>query len=360
MSGPTSPGARPAVEVPRRRALRHLWRALPVPLAVALAAYALRSADLRRAAGLLGSLGWRLPLLLLPNLAVTLIEAVAWRRSFALVGGRPRFAPLVGVRLATEAVMLGVPSGALVAESLQPYLLKRRCGLSLETAVVASVGRKFFVVVSHGLVLGAVTLAAWPLLDRISQRAIGHRWLAWLLLASAGFMIAAFGAGFAAGARARVAERLRLVLDRVMGRWMGGWLERQAPRFRRADEQLARFFGHDPRALVLPMLLYALGWVVRGLETLVYLRLLGVSVSITVATLVEATLVLVRSVAVPVPAGLGVQDAGYVLTLGALGVPDAATVGAAFLLLKRGKDLFWILLGFVLLALGERGRPRDA
>ena len=34
--------------------------------------------------------------------------------------------------------------------------------------------------------------------------------------------------------------------------------------------------------------------------------------------------------AVPVPAGLGVQDAGYVLCLRALGVPDATTVGAAF------------------------------
>jgi len=345
-------------ETARRSALRHLYRALPALLALALGAYVLRSADLRRAAGLLGSLGWRLPLLLLPNFAVTLIEAVGWQRSFALVGRRPRFAPLVRVRLATEAVMLGVPSGALVAESLQPYLLKRHCGLPLETAVVASVGRKFFVVVSHGLVLAVVTLLAWPLLERVSQRAIGHGGLAWLLLASAAFMIVAFGAGFAAGAQAGLAERVRLVLDRVMGRWIGAWLRRHAPRFQRTDEQLVLFFWRDPRALVLPMLLYAVGWLVRGMETLLYLRLLGVSVSLTVATVIESTLVLVRSVAVPVPAGLGVQDAGYVLTLGALGVPDATTVGAAFVLLKRGKDLFWILLGFVLLALGERGRPR--
>ena len=55
--------------------------------------------------------------------------------------------------------MLGLPSGALVSESLQPWLLKRRCGVPFETAVVASVGRKFFVVVSHGLVLALATLA---------------------------------------------------------------------------------------------------------------------------------------------------------------------------------------------------------
>jgi hypothetical protein len=29
-------------------------------------------------------------------------------------------------------------------------------------------------------------------------------------------------------------------------------------------------------------------------------------------------------------------------------------VGAAFVLLKRGKDVFWILLGFLLLGIGRR------
>lgn len=345
-----------ALSAGTRRRLQHLYRFGPAVLSLALGAWVLRSADVARVARLVGSLGFFLPLLLLPNFVVTVLEAVAWRRSFTLIGERPRLAPLVRVRLACEAVMLGVPSGALVSESLQPYLLKRHCGVPFETAVVAGVGRKFFVVVSHGLVLAAVTLLAWPLLGRISRRAIGHGGLPWLLLASAAFLVATFGVGFAAGARARVAERLRFVLDRLMGRWLGAWLERHALRFQRADEQLVSFFSHDPPALVWPMVLYSAGWVVRGVETLVYLRLLGVDVSLTTATVVEATLVLIRSLAVPVPAGIGVQDAAYVLTLDALGVPQATTLGAAFVLLKRGKDLFWILLGFALLAVGERER----
>jgi uncharacterized membrane protein YbhN (UPF0104 family) len=63
---------------------------------------------------------------------------------------------------------------------------------------------------------------------------------------------------------------------------------------------------------------------------------------------------------VPLPAGLGVQDLGYVLFLKALGVPDATTVGTAFVLMKRGKDLFWVLLGFGLLAVGERREARPS
>jgi uncharacterized protein (TIRG00374 family) len=343
-----------------KRLLRHAYRAVPAIVALSFAVYVLRSADMSRVATLVRSLGWKLPLLLLPNFAVTLIEAMAWRRSFALVDERPVLARLVRVRLICEAVMLGVPSGALVSESLQPYLLKRRCGLPLETAVVASVGRKFFVVVSHGLVLAAATFLEWPLLDRVSQRTLAHGGLPWLLLAAAVFMIVTFGVGLAAGARAQIVERVRRALDRVVGRWLGAWLQRHALGFRRTDEQLARFFTRDPRALVLPLLLYSAGWLLRGVETLVYLRLLGVNVSLTAATVIEAALVLIRSIAVPVPAGLGVQDAAYVLTLEALGVPDATTVGTAFVLLKRGKDLFWILLGFALLAFGERGRPAQA
>ena len=134
-----------------KRLLRHVTQVLPALLALGLAAFVLRSADLTRVLALVGSLGAWLPLLLLPNLAVTLIEAVAWWRSFGLLGARPRFASLVGVRLVVEAMMLGLPSGAVISESLQPYLLKRRCGVPLETGIVATVGRKFFVVLSHGL-----------------------------------------------------------------------------------------------------------------------------------------------------------------------------------------------------------------
>jgi uncharacterized protein (TIRG00374 family) len=341
-----------------RRLVRHAARLLPGLLALGLAAFVLRSADLPRVLDLVGSLGWRLPLLLLPNFAVTLLEGVAWWGTFARLGPRPGFVPLVGVRLVTEATMLGLPSGAVVSESLQPWLLKRRCGLSLETALVASVGRKFLVVVSHGIVLVAATLLAWPLLARVSREAIGRPGLPWMLLAVSAFMFATFGAGLAFSGRARLAERTRGGLLRLGGRWLGPWLERHAARFERTDDHLVTFFERDRAALLLPMLLYCAGWVVRGAETWVFLRLLGTDVSFLAALVVETAIILVRSAAVPVPAGLGVQDVAYVLTFRALGLPDATTLGTAFVLLKRGRDLFWILVGFALFALGDR-TPAD-
>jgi uncharacterized membrane protein YbhN (UPF0104 family) len=162
----------------------------------------------------------------------------------------------------------------------------------------------------------------------------------------------------AATVQGRIGDRTHRALERVGGRWLGSWLERNAARFRKTDERLSAFF-RNPAGLAAPVALFLVGWLLRSLETYAYLRAVGVSIPPTVAMVIEAALILVRALAVPVPAGLGVQDVGYVLCLRALQVPDATTVGTAFVVLKRGKDLIFILIGFLLLATG-RGRPLHA
>jgi uncharacterized protein (TIRG00374 family) len=337
-----------------KRQLRHLARLLPALLSLGLLAWVLRSADVGRALGLVRSLSWRLPLLLLPNLAAVLSETAGWWISFVRLGCRPRLSALLGVRVVADALLLGLPWGSVVSETVQPYLLRRRCAVPLETGIAASVARKFFVVVSHGIFLALGTLLAWPRLEHNSTAAIGQTGLPWLLLVTSLALVAAALAGVVATAHGRVADRVHRGLDLLGGRWLRSWLERSALRFQRTDEELATFFGHAPLRLLPSIALYELGWLVRSLETWLFLYLVGVDVSLAVAMVIETALILVRALAVPVPAGLGVQDTGYVLCLKALAVPDAATVGAAFVLLKRGKDLFWILLGFVLLGLGRR------
>jgi uncharacterized protein (TIRG00374 family) len=253
-----------------------------------------------------------------------------------------------------DALMLGLPSGSVLSETVQPYLLKRYCGMPTENGVVATIARKFFVVLSHGLFLAVATFIAWPVLERGSRAAIGRVGLPLLLLLAAASLILVAFLIVTATTLGQVADRLHRGLERFVGRWMGSWLERNALRFRRTDEALGAFFKQRPLDLIAPVLLYMGGWMIRSLETLWFLHLVGVDAPLSAAMVIETTLILVRALAVPVPAGLGVQDVGYVLSLKALGVPAATTVGAALVLLKRGKDLFWILAGFLLLGLGRR------
>jgi uncharacterized protein (TIRG00374 family) len=340
-----------------KRLLRHATQLVPALLSLGLLAWVLRSADLGRALELVRALGPWLPLLLVPNLLAIVSETGGWWLSFNRLGARPRFRSLVSVRVIGDALMLGLPSGSFVSETVQPWLLKRRCGVPTELGIVATVARKFFVVVSHGLFLGLATILAWPLVERASRTAIGRVGLPVLLLLAALVLVTVAVLLVTATALGQMAERLRRGLDRFVGRWMGSWLERNALRFQRTDEALARFFRR-PWGLLPCVLLYLLGWFIRSLETFLFLRLVGVSAPLPAAMVIETALILVRAMAVPLPAGLGVQDLGYVLSLRALGVPDPTTLGAAFVLLKRGKDAFWIAAGFLLLSLGRRaGAP---
>ena len=100
-----------------KRLVHHLAQLLPALLSLALLAWVLRSADASRALTLVRSLGWRLPLLLLPNLAAVLAEAAGWWASFSRLGARPRFHQLLGVRVVVDALMLGLPSGTVVSNA---------------------------------------------------------------------------------------------------------------------------------------------------------------------------------------------------------------------------------------------------
>ncbi len=311
----------------------------------------LRSADLSRAWGLVDALGWRLPLLLLPNLLALAADSAGWWLCFARLDGRPRFLSLLRVRVSGDALLLALPSGTVVSESLQPYLLAQRCDVSLERGIVATLIRKLLIVLSHGLFLALATLLSWTALDRASHQMIGRSGLAWLLLGVALSLVAAALAGAVASAHRRLAGGLHRGLGRLAGRWLGTWLERNALRFQTTDDTLSSFFAHHPSGLVPPILLYLAAWLAHALETLLFLRVVGVHLPLPTAMLIETALILVRAMSVPVPGGLGVQDVGYVLCLRALGVPDAVTVATAFVVLKRGKDLAWILFGFLLLGL---------
>ena len=99
-------------------------------------------------------------------------------------------------------------------------------------------------------------------------------------------------------------------------------------------------------------------WLVEAFETALILRLVGGPLDLGLAMTAEVGVSLVRSIGNVAPAGLGVQDAGYAVLFEALGVPAPTT--AAFVLLKRGKELVWIAVGYALLASMRRPRAVDS
>ncbi len=236
-----------------KRRLVHLVRLLPAAGALALFILTLHRADLGKAFGLIASIGFALPLLLLPFLVVTALEALGWSLAFRRLGRRLPFDGLLKVRLSAEAIAMALPSGPLIGESLQPYLLRRRCGLPFEQGAVGVVARKFFVILSHGVFLAFSALVAYGPLQAASNRAIGRPGLAWLLLATSAGLAAVAGALATLLGHARIAQRSRHALERLGLSWLRPWLERHAVKFREADADLARFFSNRPARLLQPL-----------------------------------------------------------------------------------------------------------
>ncbi|XXT25386.1 lysylphosphatidylglycerol synthase domain-containing protein [Sorangium sp. So ce429] len=340
-------------------------------LGVAVAAAAmwstLRGADFPGVAALIASVGApRMALALLPNLVARLFQTEASRRVFdaSAVGGagavgRPApFARYLALTLSTEALNMSVPAGAALSESVTFYLLQRWCGVPGPQGIAGIAARRSLILLANAVYVGIALALGFGHLERASIPLLGAPGLPWLVVLSGLGLLAAALALAGALISGTVASRVFAQLRRLPGRRVRDYVEARAAAFAATDRHAAAL-GERRGALAAAALLLVGMWLAEGLETLFILRLLGVDVSLAEVLSFEVVLALLRAAAFMVPAGLGVQDAGYVAFLGALGVPGAMTVGAAFVLLKRAKEIVWIAIG-LLVFFGGRAVFRPA
>lgn len=267
------------------------------------------------------------------------LDGLAWQRLLLRLGARVHPFSAFVVRLGSEAIGSSLPLGGLGAEAVGPVLLARRAGVPTRSTIASSLAKRWLTSRAHGTyVLLCVGLAA----------VVG--WLPGLradvVIATALALLAASALTQATAAHARPADRVRAILSRLP--FVGGVISSKKAEFDETDAEmsiLARTFSADAYALVL------LAWIVEGLETFVFLRAVGVSISLPAALALDGTMSALRSAAVVVPSGLGVQDLGYAAALG------ATPTTAAFLVLKRAKELVYVAVGYgILFWLGGEAR----
>jgi uncharacterized membrane protein YbhN (UPF0104 family) len=331
----------------------NVTRVVGISLAIATLVWTFRGTEPTRIATLLSRVGAAGALILLPQLCSLLVESVGWRMAFQSMGRRLPLRGLFRARLATEALAQTLPMGVVFCESMKPVLLSRTCGADLETSLSGMAARKWLLVSSQSVYVGAFGLLAFRALSAISRPLLGVGGLPYLLFGGAGLLLGLAASSYGLLAHGRVASRVHGLLCRLPSAWLRSRLAPLEARFSRTDGQLARFFS---RALQepLPLAAFLLGWLLESVDTFIILYVLGVRLPWTTIGALEVSASFLRNVAFMVPAGLGVQDLSYLAFLRVLGVPDALNVAAAFLLLKRGKECFWAAVGYAILALDLR------
>jgi uncharacterized protein (TIRG00374 family) len=343
-----------------KRGLSSLAKAAWIAVALGAVLWTFRDIDLERVSTLLsGIVGPALVVIFLPQLFALAAESAAWRWTLMAISQHPRFWALLRVRLQTEALSLTLPGGVVLGESIKPYLLGRHCGIPMEPAITSVAARKYLLMASHATYILLCATLGFESLRSASPGVMGRGGLPWLVVGS-GLVMAFIAAGVCVLlTHGRVAGRLLALLERLPFAALRKALGRSASRFHRTDRELSRFFSLSWRRLAMPFAVFLGAWLLESVETYLILQLIGVRLSFATVAGFEVALSFLRNVVFVLPAGLGLQDLGYVLFFRALGVPDALNVGAAFSLLKRSKELFWSSIGYGLFAWDLRARAHQ-
>ncbi len=326
-----------------------------VALSLGLLAFALAGAELGEAMRLVRSRGHLLVLALLPPLLTLGADAFAWRGLLGCWGHRPSLARLLPVRAAAEAVSLVVPGGAVLGEGVKSSLLERSLGVPVAHAVASIAAQRWWLMRAHAAFLVATALLARRELETLSRALVGSAALAPLLLVAALAPLSLSFALEAAFRHGRLGARSFALLARALPRRSGAALEGRRANFDAADDAVGAVAA-APAARLARAALTLLGvWLLESFDAWVTLRVVGAPLDYRKVIALEGGLSLTRALAFFAPAGLGVQDLGYLRGLDAFGVPPAAA--AAFLVVKRGKEAAWVALGGLsFLALSRRGR----
>ncbi len=323
-------------------------------LGALLLANVLSRADLISAVRALAGAPW-LWLLPVPWLMGMAFDTLGWRRLLARGGAPSRFLPLLAARAAADAVGHSLPSGPIGAEAVATMCMASH-GVDRPTALATLAARRAHLVFAHALLLAVGTLFAWPVLAPAFAHG-GLPWLPWLALGCASSLLGAAAWASLRGADLGVAERVRRGLRRSAPPGARRWLYARRPACRAFDRALA--FALDPRRPGLPgtVALFVAAGLADVFEALLILFALGVRLPPIVVLGTDSLLSMVRAAAFAIPAGLGIQDAGYAWALAALGVPAATTTAAAFVIAKRAREALFIGAGYWLLGRAAAAPP---
>ncbi len=298
--------------------------------------------------------------ILIPYSIAALLDTETWRRLLILGGigvthgARIAYGTMFRIRTATEAIVITLPLGSILSDPFKAWMLKREFGLAISKSAGSIVLRKALLSLTQCLVALAVAFLAILYPNDFSSPAFGTAkiWTIFILASVVGLFYGVLTALFCSS---RFVAKLHGWLGKIPFPRLQRWFERKEPQFHE--------FNADLRALrgVKPILgsagAYTLIWLFENIETLIILAFLGANLTIPQALLMEVTCVLLRSSTPMVPGGIGIQDTGYVSILMAAG--NSGSLAAAFLVIKRSREVLWAALGYILIAISRKKAVND-
>ena len=295
--------------------------------------------------GHLRTLGWRAPLLVVPYLVISWLDALGWRLTLpAAHRARVPFSALYLTRIAGEAVNSVTPTATIGGEPVKAHVL-RGWGVPVSDGMASVVLARTALIASQSLF---VAMGVAALSYRMGHAWIAAAWLIGLAIASAGFIVVLV----------RVQQRApAAAVVRLVSRIAPGWhiLQRLTHGAEEVDRRLEHFYRLERSSFLATTGCHLLGWIFGTGEVMLMFALIGHPVGILDAFIIESLSQVVRAVAIVIPGAIGTQEWGGTWLCELLGIPAAE--GVTLWLLKRGRETLFDALGLLYLTrrLGRDG-----
>ncbi len=329
---------------------KRIIRILPLLFAIGIAVYFFSRIDLRQALLHVEKIGYFAPLILVPYFLMSFCDASGWKYSFARSLKAIKIRELLWIRIATEATANSLPAGLAVCETLKVVLLGRRLGIEPSEAAANGLVSKFSLGISQGLFLILGLGLASEILRENSVQLIGHRGLEYIGFAVAAVFLLLTLAATLLVFRGDVITSLFGRLQRIPVRAWQHWLGRHEHQFHDVDRNLSAVSQLPTRQMAMSVALFFIGWFCASLENYLILSLLGVHASFSQCISLEAVISLVRFMFFFIPSSIGIQEVIYFTMFRGFGFADGDAIAAAFIIIKRLKEICWIAIGYALLS----------
>ncbi len=286
-----------------------------------------------------------LVVILLPSFVMYAVEAYGWRVVLGRSAMVVPFWRLFAIRTAGEVVNMTTPTAYLGGEPLKAYLLKSYNVPITEGAASVVIAKTTMTIAEVFYILVGIALGFWILGAGSSA---GQSITA--ALVSVGLLVCSI-AGFVLiqrrGLFASILGMVRKVGLRI------GFLESQEEHLRSIDQTILNFYSHHQRAFYASTGVYFFGWMAEALEVFVIIYYLGGPTDVLSTISIGALAVFIKGGTFFIPGSLGAQDGGNLLLLKAFGYSDVT--GITFALLRRFRELVWIGIGLLCLAMVGKG-----
>jgi len=327
--------------------LRYLLLALG-SLTLALLVWHIGPGNIYDAAARLGPVA--LAIILIPSLIMYVVEAYGWKVTLGPSAQGVPYWRLFAIRAAGEVVNMTTPSAYAGGEPLKAYLLRKHKVPIVEGLASVVIAKTTMTIAEVLFILLGVALGFWLLGANGSsaQVVVGSvLGVGLLLFGTAGFVLIQRHGLFT-----WILETLRKLGLRI------GFLEAREDQLKLLDQTILNFYSHHQGPFYASTGLFFLGWMAEALEVFAIVYYLGGPANLLSAISIGGLSVFIKGSTFFIPGSLGAQDGGNLLLLKTFGYSDVT--GITFALLRRFRELVWIGIGLLCLAMpGESGARQE-